>query len=178
MRSGYDICNPLALSLVVALFAPASAASQPRATQDVCVGEPTGRDVFSVGELRTSILAQMPFQEMNGAEWALADGRPLLVQTALSPHLSEEEFGLTFQIFCGASCVMRHNGAATSASRPSYRGASKSDDPAGRFWEHTRPMRFTAMDTATMLTRMVTSMAPRMVLRFPPFKQLIFSMTA
>jgi hypothetical protein len=114
MRLIHDIlCNPFALLLfVVALLAPgsaANAATQP-ATQDVCVGEPTGQDVFSVGELRTSILPQTPFQEMNGAEWVLADGRPLLVQTALSPHLSQEtEYGLAIPDIRGRFLRMANN---------------------------------------------------------------------
>ena len=62
--------------------------------QEVCTGPPNGADVFSVGEVRTSILKPAPFQELNGSEWALMDGRLLSMQTALSPHLSEEtEYG-------------------------------------------------------------------------------------
>ena len=62
--------------------------------QEVCTGPANGSDVFSVGEVRTSILNQIPFQELNGYEWVLMDGRPLLVGTALSPHLSEDgEYG-------------------------------------------------------------------------------------
>lgn len=110
----YDtLYNPFALLLAVALYAPgsvATTATQPGATQDVCVGEPTGQDVFSVGELRTSILPQRPFQEMNGAEWVLADGRPLLVKTALSPHLSQEnEYGLTIPDIRGRFLRMANN---------------------------------------------------------------------
>ena len=113
MRFIHDICKPFVLILAVALFAAGSAAnagSQPGGTQDVCVGEPTGDDVFSVGELRTSILAQTPFQEMNGAEWVLADGRPLLVRTALSLHLSEEtEYGLAIPDIRGRFLRMANN---------------------------------------------------------------------
>lgn len=56
--------------------------------QDVCTGTPSGRDVFSVGEVRTSILPQTTFRELNGPEWVLMDGRELRVETDLSPHLS------------------------------------------------------------------------------------------
>ena len=112
MRSDI-LYNPFALLLAVALYAPSSvatAATQPGGTQDVCVGEPTGEDVFSVGELRTSILEQAPFQEMNGSEWVLANGRPLLVQTALSPHLSQEnEYGLTIPDIRGRFLRMANN---------------------------------------------------------------------
>lgn len=54
------------------------------------------RRCFSIGEVRTSILGQTQFRELNGHEWVLMDGRPLLVRSALSPHLSEKNvYGLT-----------------------------------------------------------------------------------
>lgn len=74
---------------------PPQVAAQDVAGQEACVGNLTESDVFSVGEVRTSILSPADFSELNGPEWVLMDGRPLAVQTALSPHLSEtDERGL------------------------------------------------------------------------------------
>ena len=104
--------NRFAFCFMAALIVngPIVNAGQPQATQDVCVGPPTGQDVFSVGELRASILSQTPFQELNGAEWVLADGRPLLVHTALSPHLSQEsEYGLVIPDVRGRFLRMANN---------------------------------------------------------------------
>lgn len=112
-----NILNRLALSLLAtAVHATiVHAGPQPTATQDICVGDPTGRDVFSVGELRTSILSQTPFQELNGPEWVLADGRPLLVRTSLSPHLTlETEHGLTIPDIRGRFLRMANNNACAS----------------------------------------------------------------
>ena len=126
--------TPFLLVLALTLFAPGSAAAQPGSTQDVCVGEPTGRDVFSVGELRTSILPQTPFQEINGAEWVLADGRPLLVQTALSPHLSQEnEYGLTIPDIRGRFLRMANNNVCANlrGDKEAYDRCIASRDPRG-----------------------------------------------
>ena len=81
------------------------------AGQEVCAGPLSGADVFSVGEVRTSILVEANFQALNGAEWVLMDGRPLLVLTALSPHLSEEgEYGLAIPDARGRFLRMANNG--------------------------------------------------------------------
>ena len=159
MRSIYDICNPLALLFAVALVALVAsapqAASQPGSTQNVCVGEPTGRDVFSVGELRTSILPQTPFQEMNGAEWVLADGRPLLVQTALSPHLPQEqknEYGLTIPDIRGRFLRMANNNVCANlrGDDEAYGRCIEDRDPRGdRFLGHYQPDRFARHDHGT-----------------------------
>lgn len=80
--------------------------------QEVCTGPPNGTDVFSVGEVRTSILEPTPFQEINGSEWVLMDGRLLSMQTALSPHLSEKtEYGLTIPDARGRFLRMANNDA-------------------------------------------------------------------
>ena len=79
--------------------------------QEICTGPVSGSDVFSVGEIRTSILDQTQFQQLNGYEWVLMDGRPLLVRTALSPHLSSGEYGLTVPDARGRFLRMANNNA-------------------------------------------------------------------
>lgn len=80
--------------------------------QEVCAGTASRVDVFSVGEVRTSILGQTQFQELNGLEWVLMDGRPLMVRTALSPHLSESgEHGPTLPDARGRFLRMVNNNA-------------------------------------------------------------------
>ena len=83
----------LAIALMLSVGAEGAhaqtAGQNQTAGQEVCAGIPSGVDVFSVGEIRTSILGQTQFQELNGSEWVLMDGRPLLVRTALSPYLTE-----------------------------------------------------------------------------------------
>ncbi|MCY4026290.1 MAG: hypothetical protein OXH75_08255 [Acidobacteria bacterium] len=99
------------------LLAPLSidAQAQQVAGQEVCGRETTGADIFSVGEVRTSILSELHFQELNGAEWVLMDGRPLLARTALSPHLSEEgEYGLVIPDARGRFLRMANNDACIS----------------------------------------------------------------
>ena len=102
--------------------------------QDVCTGTPTGVDVFSVGEVRTSILAQTPFQEINGSEWVLMDGRPLLVQTALSPHLTEDsQDGPIIPDARGRFLRMANNSvcAEVRTDDAAYRECTASHDPDG-----------------------------------------------
>lgn len=71
-------------AVLFCLFLSTSYAQQ----QEVCSKEKLTRgDVFSIGEVRTSLLPQEEFQKQNGAEWVLMNGQPLMVQTALSPHL-------------------------------------------------------------------------------------------
>ena len=92
MKSGLLLVSvavllPIAASLLVL---PANARAQPAALQTeqaVCSAIPSGQDVFSVGEVRTSILRPEEFQRLNGPEWVLMDGRQLTMQTELSPHL-------------------------------------------------------------------------------------------
>ena len=141
----------LARTLALALLATAvggttvRAESQPAVThtetQEVCVvGDPTGRDVFSVGELRTSILSQTAFQELNGAEWVLADGRPLLVRTALSPHLSQtpreergSEYGLMIPDVRGRFLRMANNNVCADlrGDETAYDECLAGRDPGG-----------------------------------------------
>lgn len=83
----------ISLSLVASLPGIAENAHAQSVGKDACAGPPTGRDVFSIGEVRTSILKPTPFQELNGPEWVLMDGSALLEPTALSPHLPEPEEG-------------------------------------------------------------------------------------
>ena len=86
--------------------------AQQMAGQEVCGGDLTSADIFSVGEVRTSMLSEVHFQELNGAEWVLMDGRPLSVRTALSPHLLEEgEYGLVIPDARGRFLRMANNGA-------------------------------------------------------------------
>ena len=87
--------------------------SQPiHAQQEVCADSPSGRDVFSVGEVRTSILPQQTFQELNGTEWVLMDGRPLMIRSALSPHLTERgTYGLQIPDARGRFLRMANNNA-------------------------------------------------------------------
>ena len=66
------------------------AVTHPAVSQDhsVCFRHaPTGNDIFSVGEVRTAILDETDFQELNGAEWILMDGRALQVTTEISPFI-------------------------------------------------------------------------------------------
>ncbi len=80
--------------------------------QEVCLDSARGGDVFSVGDVRTSILAETPFQELNGAEWILMDGRTLHVQTALSPHLTHRDgYGLVVPDARGRFLRMANNNA-------------------------------------------------------------------
>ena len=77
-------------AIVASLLAPADARARPAALQmeqKACSGIPSGQDVFSVGEVRTSILRPGEFERLNGPEWVLMDGRQLTMQTELSPHL-------------------------------------------------------------------------------------------
>ena len=76
------------LLTLLSISGPLYLHAQEATGQEVCVGDPSGSDIFSVGEIRTSILPPTDFQELNGTEWVLLDGRPLAVRTALSPHLS------------------------------------------------------------------------------------------
>ena len=85
----HAILQSVVLSLAVVLSV-LSLSAEIHAQQEVCTGKPSGRNVFSVGEVRTSILLPQTFQELNGPEWVLMDGRPLTVRTALYPHLSVE----------------------------------------------------------------------------------------
>ena len=104
------------------------------AQQEVCAGPPSGQDVFSVGEVRTSILPQETFQELNGAEWALMDGRPLMVGTALSPHLSEEgRYGLKIPDARGRFLRMANNGACADLrnNEGAYNECLARHDPDG-----------------------------------------------
>ena len=104
------------------------------AQQEVCTGLPSGQDVFSVGEVRTSILPPETFQELNGAEWALMDGRPLMVGTALSPHLSEEgRHGLKIPDARGRFLRMANNGACADLrdNESAYNGCLAGHDPDG-----------------------------------------------
>ena len=89
------VAKAVVMSTIVAslLVLPADARTRPAASQmeqEVCSGIPSGQDVFSVGEVRTSILRPQAFQRLNGPEWVLMDGRQLTVQTELSPHLLPE----------------------------------------------------------------------------------------
>ena len=124
------------LASVFLLFAIAPHASaQTAASQDVCVADPTGNDLFSVGELRTSILSQEAFQDLNGAEWVLADGRRLPGPTALSPHLSKGSGseGLTIPDVRGRFLRMANNTACAHA-RPDavqYAECLTRHDPGG-----------------------------------------------
>ena len=79
--------------------------------QEVCAGFALGTDVFSVGEVRTSILEQAQFQELNGSEWILMDGRPLLVPTELSSHLLKGEHGPVVPDARGRFLRMANNNA-------------------------------------------------------------------
>ena len=104
------------------------------AQQEVCTGPSSGRDVFSVGEVRTSILPQETFQELNGAEWALMDGRPLMVRTALSPYLSEEgRHGLKIPDARGRFLRMANNGACADLrnNEEAYNKCLAGHDPDG-----------------------------------------------
>ena len=104
------------------------------AQQEVCTGPPSGRDVFSVGEVRASILPPETFQELNGAEWALMDGRPLMVKTALSLHLSEEgRHGLKIPDARGRFLRMANNGACADLrdNEGAYNECIAGHDPAG-----------------------------------------------
>ena len=95
MKPGLPVVSVIVLPTIAAslLALPADARAQPAALQteqteqEACGGIPTGQDVFSVGEVRTSILRPEEFQRLNGPEWVLMDGRQLTVQTELSPHL-------------------------------------------------------------------------------------------
>ena len=115
--------------------AHAQTAGQDQAAgQEVCAGTPSGIDVFSVGEVRTSILGQTQFQELNGSEWVLMDGRPLLVRTALSPHLTEEgEHGPTVPDARGRFLRMANNNACADfrADNAAYDQCIANHDPDG-----------------------------------------------
>ena len=92
MKRDLLLVSVIALLSIVASFLvlPADVRTQPAALQteqEACSAIPSGQDVFSVGEVRTSILPQLEFQRLNGPEWVLMDGRQLTMETALSPHL-------------------------------------------------------------------------------------------
>ena len=107
------LTRAIRLFWAVALVSPLSvsdANAQQTPGQEVCAGPLSGADVFSVGEIRTSILAEPDFQALNGGEWVLMDGRPLLVRTGLSAHLSEEgEYGLAIPDARGRFLRMANN---------------------------------------------------------------------
>ena len=87
-----------------------------RVGQEVCLDPPRGGDVFSVGDVRASILSETPFQEVNGAEWVLMDGRPLYVRTRLSPHLLHKDgYGLVVPDARGRFLRMANNNACAGA---------------------------------------------------------------
>ena len=92
MKPGLLVVFGITLPTIAAslLALPVDARTQPAALQteqEACSGIPSGQDVFSVGEVRTSILRPGEFERLNGSEWVLMDGRQLTVQTELSPHL-------------------------------------------------------------------------------------------
>ena len=103
--------------------------------QEVCTGPPNGADVFSVGEVRTSILKPVSFQELNGSEWVLMDGRLLSMQTALSSHLSEQtEYGPRIPDARGRFLRMENNGVCTDlrADDAAYGRCIAGHDPDGK----------------------------------------------
>ena len=109
----------LALLGMASTLLPSILYAQQPPGQEVCVGELLGSDVFSVGEIRTSLISPTPFQDLNGAEWVLMDGRPLLVSTALSPHLSERgEHGLTIPDARGRFLRMANNNVCARSQGP------------------------------------------------------------
>lgn len=100
---------------------------------NVCTAPPNGMDVFSVGEVRTSILEPTPFQELNGSEWVLMDGRSLSERTDLSRHLSENERDRTVPDARGRFLRMANNDACADhrEKKEGYHQCIADHDPDG-----------------------------------------------
>ena len=118
-----------ALIWITLLFVVAS----PAVSQDhsVCfLGTPTGNDVFTVGEVRTAILDETDFQELNGAEWVLMDGRSLQVITDISPyvaHLKNDRGEVIIPDARGRFLRMANNGAEVDPAGDRQLGTLQDD---------------------------------------------------
>ena len=124
---------------LLVLSAAAEVHSQPKGGQEVCTSQPSGKDTFSVGEIRTSLLLQEPFQKLNGAEWVLMNGDPLMVQTELSLLLAEEgksekgKYGLKIPDARGRFLRMANNSACADHrnNEEAYKECIVNHDPDG-----------------------------------------------
>ena len=81
-----------------------------------CFGAVKGNDTFSVGEVRTAILEEEDFQELNGPEWVLMDGRSVNEKAELTSHithLKNERGEITIPDARGRFLRMANNGACS-----------------------------------------------------------------
>ena len=97
------------------------------AGQAVCYVLPDGNqsfiNVFSVGEIRASLLSEGLFQDLNGEEWVAMDGRFLPVETGLTElvELERGDFGIEIPDARGRVLRMASNQAA-SGNAPGEQG--------------------------------------------------------
>ena len=90
-----------------------SMSARVHAGQAVCYAIPGSGEfvnVFSVGEVRASLLSEENFQELNGAEWVLMDGRSLPVGTALTERVDMDAGDYGFVIPDGRGALLRMAG--------------------------------------------------------------------
>ncbi len=103
----------LAVLLPLCVLASESAFAQTAAgTTRVCTlplpEDFEGLDVFSVGEVRTSILSEPDFQGLNGREWVLMDGRRVAPSEEIAPYVVHLDY--TLPDARGRFLRMHHNG--------------------------------------------------------------------
>ena len=90
-----------------------------------------GPDVFSVGEVRTSILQQGEFQERNGREWVLMNGKPIPRMIEIAPYVAHLDYRLPDAQ--GRFLRMHHNGFCSRSfpqDSQAYKDCIDSRDPS------------------------------------------------
>ena len=104
----------------MATLAMASLTGEALAGQAVCYVLPDGNqsfiNVFSVGEVRASLLSERSFQDLNGEEWVALDGRLLPVETGLTELVELERGDFGIEIPDARGRVLRMAGNQTSGN--------------------------------------------------------------
>lgn len=119
--------RPLFVTLLIAATVPIYAESH----LTCGVGPPNGQDVFTVGEIRTAILDEQTFRELNGHEWVLMDGRSLKgIDADIKPyvaHLRNDRDEVVIPDARGRFLRMENNGASVDPSGDRALGTAQSD---------------------------------------------------
>lgn len=72
------------------------------------------RDLYMIGEIKTSILDLDDFQEKFGVEWVLLDGREVSTDSDIAPYLTKIKGSLKLPDARGKFLRMANNGASCS----------------------------------------------------------------
>ena len=92
---------------------------------------PNGQDIFTVGEVRTAILDEQTFRELNGHEWVLMDGRSLKgANPDIKPyvaHLRNDRNEVTIPDARGRFLRMANNGASVDPFGERALGSAQGD---------------------------------------------------